>query len=524
MKHYAKGQELQRKLSKGVDILADNVCSTLGPKGRNVILKGREGNPIITKDGVTIANFIDLEDPVENLAAQIVKQAASKTNQIAGDGTTTSTVLTRAIYKKALKYVNSGAAPVDLKRGMDKARGDIVDIIKQNATKVSSMENLKHVATISANGDKVIGDLLATAIEQAGVDGGIKIEDAKSSQTTLEMVEGFIFDSGFVSPRFVNDERRNAVNYDNPMFFITDHKLEHVEPILPILELAARESKRLVNIADEVEGQFLASLIMNSVRGSMKVAAVKAPRYGEERREIMSDIALATGGVFFTKESGRDFSTFKLKEFGTAKSVDVTKLSTTIIGGDADYEALEERIEILKTRIKEDDDLQECKKMQERINRLVSAVAIIKVGAPTEVEMIEKKHRIEDALGAVTAAQKHGFHAGGGVGLLRASVDTEGNSEASEDEQLGYKIVVDACSEPFRQISRNCGLSEDVLIQTVLEQEERDTGYNFATNELCDLIEEGVIDPVLVTSVALENSVSVAGTLITTNYAVVDHE
>ena len=524
MKHYAKGQELQQGLSRGVDILADNVCSTLGPKGRNVILKGREGNPVITKDGVTIANFIDLEDPVENLAAQIVKQAASKTNQIAGDGTTTSTVLTRAIYKKALKYVNSGAAPVDLKRGMDKARGDIVDIIKQNATKVSSMENLKHVATISANGDKVIGDLLATAIEQAGVDGGIKIEDAKSSQTTLEMVEGFIFDSGFVSPRFVNDERRNAVNYDNPMFFITDHKLEHIEPVLPILELAARENKPLVIIADEVEGQFLASLIMNSVRGSMKVAAIKPPRYGEERREIMSDIALATGGIFFTKESGRDFSSFKLKEFGTAKSIDTTKLSTTIVGGDADYEALEERIEILKTRIKEDDDLQECKKMQERINRLVSAVAIIKVGAPTEVEMIEKKHRIEDALGAVTAAQKHGFHAGGGIGLLRAAADAGMDSEASEDEQLGFKIVVDACSEPFRQISRNCGLSEDVLIQTVLGQEERDTGYNFATNELCNLIEEGVIDPVLVTSAALENSVSVAGTLITTNYAVVDHD
>ena len=477
MKHYAKGQELQQGLSRGVDILADNVCSTLGPKGRNVILKGREGNPVITKDGVTIANFIDLEDPVENLAAQIVKQAASKTNQIAGDGTTTSTVLTRAIYKKALKYVNSGAAPVDLKRGMDKATEKIVDVIKQNATKVSSMENLKHVATISANGDKVIGDLLATAIEQAGVDGGIKIEDAKSSQTTLEMVEGFIFDSGFVSPRFVNDERRNAVNYDNPMFFITDHKLEHIEPVLPILELAARENKPLVIIADEVEGQFLASLIMNSVRGSMKVAAIKPPRYGEERREIMSDIALATGGIFFTKESGRDFSSFKLKEFGTATSIDTTKLSTTIVGGDADYEALEERIEILKTRIKEDDDLQECKKMQERINRLVSAVAIIKVGAPTEVEMIEKKHRIEDA-----------------------------------------------CSEPFRQISRNCGLSEDVLIQTILEQEVRDTGYNFATNELCNLIEEGVIDPVLVTSAALENSVSVAGTLITTNYAVVDHD
>jgi chaperonin GroEL len=523
MKRYGKDQELQQKLLKGVEVLADNVCSTLGPKGRNVILKGKEGSPIVTKDGVTIANFIDLEDPFEDLAAQIVKQAAAKTNQIAGDGTTTSTVLTRAVYKRALKYVNSGAAPVDLKRGMDKAREDIVEIIKQNATTVSSMENLKQVATISANGDKVIGDLLATAIEQAGVDGGIKIEDAKSSQTTLEMVEGFIFDSGFISPRFVNDERRNAVNYDNPIFFITDHKLEHVEPVLPILELAARESRPLVIIADEVEGQFLASLIMNSVRGSMKVAAVKAPRYGEERREIMSDIALATGGAFFTKESGRDFSDFKLKEFGSAKSVDITKFGTTIIGGSSNFEALEERIDVLKERIKEEDNLQECKKTQERINRLVSAVAIIKVGAPTEVEMIEKKHRIEDALGAVQAAQKHGFHAGGGVGLLRASKDAEGVSEASEDIQLGYKIVVDACSEPFRQISRNCGLSEDVLIQTVLEQEVRDMGYNFANGKLCNLVEEGVIDPVLVTCVALENSVSVAGTLITTNYAVVDN-
>jgi len=523
MKHYDSSQSLQEKLLKGVDILANNVCSTLGPKGRNVILKSKTGNPIITKDGVTIAEFIELDDPFENLAAQIVKQAAAKTNQIAGDGTTTSTVLTRAIYKKSIKYVNSGAAPIDLKRGMDKAKDNLVKKLKDNSNKVSSMENLKHIATISANGDKTIGDLLATAIEQAGIDGGIKIEDAKSSQTTLEMVEGFIFDSGYLSPRFVNDERRNAVNYDNPIFFITDHKLEHVEPVLPILELAARESRPLVIISDEVEGQFLASLIMNSVRGSMKVAAIKAPRYGEERREIMSDIALATGGVFFTKESGRDFSDFKLKEFGSAKSVDITKFSTTIIGGGSNFEALEERIDNLKERIKEESDLQECSKIQERINRLVSAVAIIKVGAPTEVEMIEKKHRIEDALGAVQAAQKHGFHAGGGIALLRASKEIVGDSEGNEDEQLGYRIVLESCQEPFRQISRNCGLSEDVLINKVLEQEEHNIGYNFATGEMCDLIEAGVIDPVLVTCVAIENSVSVAGTLITTDYAVVDN-
>ena len=420
MKYYESDNKLQEKLLSGVEKLADNVCSTLGPKGRNVILKTKDGNPIITKDGVTIANFVDLEDPFENLAAQIVKQAAAKTNQVAGDGTTTSTVLTRAIFKKALKYINSGAAPIDLKRGMDRAKEDLLKVLKDNAHKVTSMENLKHIATISANGDEVVGDLLATAIEQAGIDGGIKIEDAKSSQTTLEMVEGFIFDSGWVSPRFINDERRNAVAYDDCIFFITDHKLEFIEPVLPILELAARESKPLIIIADEIEGQFLASLIVNVVRGSMKVAAVKPPRYGEERREIFKDIALATGGTFFTRESGKDFSEFKLKDFGRAKSVDITMRNTTIVGGNASNEQVEERIDVLKELINNEADMKICERAQERINRLVSAVAIIKVGAATEVEMVEKKHRIEDALGAVTAAQKHGFHAGGGVSLLRA--------------------------------------------------------------------------------------------------------
>ena len=422
MKFYESGNKLQEKLLSGIEKLTDNVCSTLGPKGRNVILKTKEGAPIITKDGVTIANFIDLEDPFENLSAQIVKQAASKTNQVAGDGTTTSTVLARAIFKKALKYINSGAAPIDLKRGMDKAKDDLLKVIKDNAHKVSSMDNLKHIATISANGDEVIGDLLAMAIEQAGVDGGIKIEDAKSSQTTLEMVEGFIFDSGWASPRFINDERRNAVSYDECIFFITDHKLEFIEPALPILELAARESKPLIIIADEIEGQFLASLIVNVVRGSMKVAAIKPPRYGEERRDLFKDIAMATGGTFFTRESGKEYSEFKLKDFGRAKSIDITRYNTTIVGGNADYEKLEKRIEVLKEQIKNESDMSICKRAQERINRLISAVAIIKVGAATEVEMIEKKHRIEDALGAVHSRSKNmAFISGGGISLIRAS-------------------------------------------------------------------------------------------------------
>ena len=522
MKFYESDNKLQEKLLSGIEKLADNVCSTLGPKGRNVILKTEKGNPIITKDGVTIANFIDLEDPFENLSAQIVKQAASKTNQIAGDGTTTSTVLARAIFKKALKYINSGAAPIDLKRGMDRAKDDILKTIKENAHKVSSMENLKHIATISANGDEVIGDLIATAIEQAGIDGGIKIEDAKSSQTTLEMVEGFIFDSGWTSPRFINDERRNAITYDDCIFFITDHKLQFIEPVLPILELAARENKPLIIVADEIEGQFLASLIVNVIRGSMKVAAVKPPRYGEERRELLSDIALATGGTFFTRESGKEFSEFKLKDFGRSKSVDVTRGITTIVGGGASDKQVEERIEILKEQIKNESDMNICARAQERISRLVSAVAIIKVGAPTEVEMVEKKHRVEDALEAVTAAQKHGFHAGGGIGLLRASEQITDPEDMIEDMLLGYKIVRACCEEPFRQISNNCELSPEVLIRDVLNSEDKNIGIDFVTGEECDMIEKGIIDPALVTSVALENAVSVAGTLITTNYAVVE--
>ena len=522
MKYYESRNKLQEKLLSGIEILANNVCSTLGPKGRNVILKTKDGSPIITKDGVTIANFVDLEDPFENLSAQIAKQAAAKTNQIAGDGTTTSTVLTRAIFKKALKYINSGAAPIDLKRGMDRAKDDILKVIKENALKVTSMKNLKHIATISANGDEVIGDLLATAIEQAGVDGGIKIEDAKSSQTTLEMIEGFIFDSGWVSPRFVNDERRNAISHDDCIFFITDHKLEFIEPVLPILELAARENKPLVIVADGVEGQFLASLIVNVIRGSMKVAAIKPPRYGEERREILKDIALATGGTFFTRESGKEYSEFKLKDFGRAKSVDVTRYTTTIVGGNANHEQVEERIEVLKDLIENESNMKMCERTQERINRLVSAVAIIKVGAPTEAEMIEKKHRIEDALGAVTAAQKHGFHAGGGISLLRASREISAPEELSEDMILGYKIIRESCAEPFRQISINCGLSSDVLIQSVLQSKNKNVGIDFTNGEECDMIKSGIIDPALVTSVALENAVSVAGTLITTNYAVVE--
>ena len=522
MKYYESDNKLQEKLLSGVEKLADNVCSTLGPKGRNVILKTKDGNPIITKDGVTIANFVDLEDPFENLAAKIVKQAAAKTNQVAGDGTTTSTVLTRAIFKKALKYINSGAAPIDLKRGMDRAKEDLLKVLKDNAHKVTSMENLKHIATISANGDEVVGDLLATAIEQAGIDGGIKIEDAKSSQTTLEMVEGFIFDSGWVSPRFINDERRNAVAYDDCIFFITDHKLEFIEPVLPILELAARESKPLIIIADEIEGQFLASLIVNVVRGSMKVAAVKPPRYGEERREIFKDIALATGGTFFTRESGKDFSEFKLKDFGRAKSADITMHNTTIVGGNASNEQVEERISVLKELINNEADIKICERAQERINRLVSAVAIIKVGAATEVEMVEKKHRIEDALGAITAAQKHGFHAGGGVSLLRASKQITSPKKINEDVALGYKIIRECCTEPFKQISDNCGLSSEVLVENLLKFKNKNMGIDFSSGKKCDLIKEGIIDPVLVTSVALESAVSVAGTLITTNYAVVE--
>ena len=521
MKHYESHYDLQEKILKGVDILADNVCSTLGPKGRNVILKRASGDPVITKDGVTIADFVELDDPMENVGVQIVKQAASRTNEEAGDGTTTSTLLARAMLKEARKYINSGVSPVELRRGITKGASEIIAQIQKLAQQISSREDIKHIATISANGDTDIGELLATAIDQAGFDGAISVEEARSTETSLSLLEGFIFDSGYVSPRFVTDERRGLARYEDCLLLITDHKLEHLEPILPVLELVARENKPLVVVADDIDGQFLASLIMNSVRGSMKVAAVKAPRYGEERRNILEDMAIATGGTFITRESGKLFKDVRLVDLGRAKTIEIRRSQTTLVGGSADYELLEGRIEDLKYQISEEEDLEVCKRLQERVNRLASGIAIIHVGAPTQIEMVEKKHRIEDALEAVNAAQKGGYHMGGGVSLCRLPHSLKIPKELNEEQKIGFNIILTACEEPVKQMARNAGMSPDIVVGRIRKLK-GPRGINFATGKTVDMYKAGIIDPVWVTCSAVKNAASVAGTLITTNYAIVE--
>ena len=519
-KQYESGQTLQQKIAKGIDVLADNVAATMGPRGRNVILHQEGSNPIITKDGVTVAKFVDLEDPFENVGVQILKQVADQTNNDAGDGTTTSTVLARDIYNKAQKYIASGVSPTELKRGMDKAVREVVEILKEKSKPVKSKEDIKHVATISANGDTVIGDLVATAIDQAGKDGAITVEEARSVDTSLDIVEGFRFDSGYISPQFINNERRHAVEYENPYILVTDAKIETVEEMLPVLELLAREGKPFVLVAENIEGQALAALIMNAVRGTMKVAAVKAPRYGEERREILKDLAISVGATFVTTELGHEFGNVKLTDFGTAKKISITKNITTIVDGQGDNEQVQERIETLKETIRETESLPECEKYQERITRLASGIAIIRVGAPTEIEMIEKKHRLEDALEAVRSAREEGLVSGGGVALLRATRDLKVECD-NEEQECGVKVIKGVMTSPVRQMLLNAGQSPDVIINEIINFEDEDIGYDVYTGNYVNMYEAGIVDPVKVTASALKNATSVVSTLITTNHCII---
>ena len=513
-------QSLHEKILKGVDVLTDNVASTLGPRGRNVILHQKGSNPIITKDGVTVAKFVHLEDPFENLGAQIIKQASEQTNLEAGDGTTTSTVLARAILKGAQKYLASGASPVEIKRGIDKAVEALVGKLVIGSKPIASLEDVEHIATISANGDKTIGKLIATAVDQAGKDGAITIEEANSLETSLEILEGFRFDSGYIASAFITDERRGAVHYDNPLILVTDHKIDSVEELLPLLETVARDGRPFVLIAENVEGPALAALIMNTVRGSMKVAAVKAPRYGQERRNILSDLAISVGATFISRDSGFSLQEVQLEHLGSAKSLESLKHVTTIVDGKGDPDEIDKKIESLKIEIEHSEDLREGSVLQERVTRLASGIAVIKVGGATEIEMIEKKHRVEDALEAVRSAQKEGILPGGGVFLLRATKDLKTDAEG-EEQEIGVKIVCEAVKEPIRQIARNAGLSPDICLQRI-EDEEMERGINFSNNEVVNMIDSGIIDPVKVIKCALQNGASAASTLLTTDYAIVE--
>jgi len=514
-KHYSSGAELSAKVLNGVNILADNVASTLGPRGRTVLLQKAGKRPFVSKDGVTVADHVVLDDPIENAAVHILKQASSQTNTLAGDGTTTSMVLSRAILQEAQKHVVAGVPPIEIKRAIDRATEVLVNNLKEASTPIQSEEDIAHIASISANNDEVIGNLIAKAVDCVGKDGSITVEQARSTQTSLDLREGFRFDSGFVANAFVTDERRQAVIYEEPFILVADTKIDKVDQILPVLEAVAREGRPLIIIASEIEGQALAALIMNTVRGTMKIAAVKAPRYGEERRGILKDLCLATGATFITKSGDMKLEDVKLSHLGTCEKVDIVKNSSTFIGGKGDYVLVEKQIEALKAEIENTDNLNECERLQERITRLASGVAIIKVGAPTEAEMIEKRHRIEDALEAVKAAQLEGIVPGGGVALIRALPKKSG----SPAEQIVYEAV----KEPIRQMARNSGESPDLILEQV-QKAKGNRGYNFATGKMGNLLEEGVIDPVKVTITALTMAASAAGTLLTTGYAIVEGE
>jgi len=519
---YDDNQTLQQKIIRGANVLADNVASTLGPKGRNVLLKEKGKQPFITKDGVTVAHFVALDDPFENAGAQILRQAAIETNNEAGDGTTTSTVLARAILRESQRFIASGVSPIELQRGIDLAVREVVLSLNELAQPVKSVADIEHVAAISANNDAVIGKLIATAVDKVGQDGSITIEESRSVETSLDITEGFRFNAGFCAGAFVTDDRRGVMHHEEPLFLITDHKISNVESILPVLEMTARENRPLVVVAEDVEGQALAAMIMNAMRGTLKVAAIKAPMYGEERRNILDDLATSVGAKFITRESGTKLSDVQMTDLGTSKFIESNKYNTTIVGGNCDYDVVEDRVSSLKNLIQDTDSLNECARIQERIVRLSSGVAVVRVGGTTEVEMTERKHRVEDALEAVRSAQQEGIVCGGGTALLRASQKIAITTDSSE-QAFGATVVHEACREPLRQMALNANESPDIIIDKVLSAS-KNYGWNFRTGELVNLFKSGIIDPVKVTRIALQNAASCAGTLITTNYGIIQTE
>jgi len=511
---------LNEKIIKGVNTLADAVAVTLGPRGRNVLIKGKNLKPVITKDGVTVSRFIDLEDPFENLGAQVIKQAAESTVSSAGDGTTTATVLARAILVKAQSYMAAGDSPIELKRGIELATKAVIEKIKEKAKPISSLEEVEQIATISASGEKAIGKLISIAVDKVGRDGAITIQEGRSSETTLDVTEGFSFDSGLLANAFVTDERRGICRFEDCLVLVTDRSISTIDEILPVLELVARDGRPFVIVAEQVEGQALAALIMNSAKGTMKIAAIKAPRYGEERRNILDDLSVIVGATFVSRESGLQFKQLKLTNLGTAKIVETSKFSTTIVSNGKQQDKTVERIESLKSLIEKTESIHEGQKIQERITRLASGIAVIKVGGVTEVEMIEKKHRIEDALEAVNAAQQEGTVPGGGISFIKVIKELE--IEYENDEQAhGIQIVEAAILEPFRKIIENAGDSPDICIQKVIESEWK-YGYDASRGILVDMFEEGIIDPFKVVRCALENASSAASTLLTTAVAIVE--
>src|SRR5437867_5153253 len=507
-------------LKRGVDRLAEAVRVTLGPKGRNVVLDRKFGAPTITKDGVTVAKEIELADPVENMGAQMVKEVATKTSDLAGDGTTTATVLAQAIFREGLKNVTAGANPMELKRGIDKAVDAVVDELKKLSTKTAGRKEIAQVGAISANSDKEIGDLIADAMEKVGKDGVITVEEAKGLETTLETVDGMQFDRGYLSPYFLTDPEKMEAVLEDSYILIHDKKISAMKDLLPVLEKAAQSGKPLLIVSEDVEGEALATLVVNKLRGTLKVCAVKAPGFGDRRKEMLADIASLTGGKVISEELGVKLENTVLDDLGHAKRIVIDKDNTTIIGGKGKQADIQGRIGQIKAAIEKSTSDYDKEKLQERLAKLAGGVAVINVGAATETEMKEKKARVEDALHATRAAVEEGIVAGGGVALIRASASL-GNLRVSEDEKVGVRIIQKALEEPLRWIVSNAGAEGSVVLDKV-KNGKGAFGFNAATEEYEDLVKAGIVDPTKVVRTALQNAASVAGLMITTEAMIAD--
>lgn len=512
--------EARSKLKAGLDMLADTVKVTLGPKGRNVVIDKKFGSPTVTKDGVTVAKEVELEDPLENMGAQMVKEVASKTSDVAGDGTTTATVLAQAIFKEGLKNVTAGANPTHLKRGIDEAVKVVIEEIKKMSKEVQSKEEIAQVGAISANNDRSIGDLIADAMEKVGKDGVITVEEAKSTETTLEVVEGMQFDRGYLSPYFVTDVDSMEAVLEDPYILIHDKKISAMKDLLPILEKVAQSGRPLLIIAEDVEGEALATLVVNKIRGTLKVAAVKAPGFGDRRKAMLEDIAILTGGRVISEETGFKLENTTMDDLGTAKRVTIDKENTTIVEGAGKTEDIKARINQIKKQIETTTSDYDREKLQERLAKLAGGVAVLNVGAATEVEMKEKKARVEDALHATRAAVEEGIVPGGGVVYIRAQKALE-NLKLEGDMKVGLNIVKRALEEPLRQIAENAGWEGSIVVQKV--REEKDAfGFNAEKEEFGDMYEAGIIDPTKVSRIALENAASIAGLMLMTEATIVE--
>ena len=505
----------RQAILRGVSKLSKAVVATLGPKGRNVVLDKKFGSPTVTKDGVTVAKEIELEDPFENMGAQMVREVASRTSDNAGDGTTTATVLAEAIYREGLKYVTAGANPISIQRGIQKAVESAVAHLDKIAKKVKDKEEIKQVATVSANWDTTIGEIIADAMDKVGKDGTITVEEAKSIETTLEVVEGMQFDKGYLSPYFVTAADTMEAKLEDCYILICEKKISSLKDLLPLLEKAARTGKPLLIISEDVEGEALATLVVNKLRGTLNVCAVKAPGFGDRRKAMMEDLAVLTGGKFITEDLGIKLESVELNDLGRAKSVVVDKENTTIVEGNGKSSDIQGRVNQIRRQIEETTSDYDREKLQERLAKLAGGVAVINVGAATETEMKEKKMRVEDALHATRAAVEEGIVAGGGVALIRCIAAIEATKGANDDEQIGVSIVKRAVEAPLRSLSANAGVEGSVIVEAV-KKAKGNEGYNVATGEMEDLVKAGVVDPKKVTRTALQNASSIAGLLLTT--------